>query len=182
LLAVQELARLNSLQAVYQPLADGGDVAAAKLLLEISDRRCRLCGLYPQDGQPVLNLNVNGNSAQQQGIQVSFIPSRFRNEEIPSGPDDYGKDLDITRLRLVGPGGGVSAASTGMDYDTGPEPSAPQPVHAEVIRDRSRVPPDPVGARTELWQNTSAGKAGMRTGALRSRSTGCADRRSSVAR
>jgi hypothetical protein len=78
-----EAARLDRLQAKYQPLAEDGSAAAAALVLKISERRSRLFGLDLADkqtaavtGNLILNVHemiVNKVEALPNGSGTSVI-------------------------------------------------------------------------------------------------------------
>lgn len=79
-----EMARLDTLFEEYNPRALKGDDAAAKIVLKIISERAKLCGLYPQSGQPNLNVNIGGEvDAREGGIQVRFVKGGW--EERPDG-------------------------------------------------------------------------------------------------
>jgi len=68
----------------FYPKALEGDEKAAELVLKISNQRAKLIGLYPQPGQPNLNVNIGGEvDAREGGIQVRFVKGGW--EERPDG-------------------------------------------------------------------------------------------------
>ena len=90
----------------FYPKALEGDEKAAELVLKISNQRAKLIGLYPQPGQPNLNVNIGGEvDAREGGIQVRFVKGGW--EERPDGslwqngkmvqPPDPPKQIEATK-------------------------------------------------------------------------------------
>jgi hypothetical protein len=71
-----ELARLDTLEAGLFSNAAEGDISAVDACLRIQNQRCRLMGLFPDQRNGGVHVNIGGpviESAEDSGIQIEFV-------------------------------------------------------------------------------------------------------------
>jgi hypothetical protein len=82
-----ELQRLDAMQSAVFADAANGDTAAIEITLRIMAHRDKLLGLTGEEkGGKGVHINIaEGPNAEDTGIQVTFVPSKWRAAEVADG-------------------------------------------------------------------------------------------------
>ena len=99
-----ELQRLDAYLAAYHAAAIEGDIPATEIALKISEKRCRLLGLFAKDGQQSGPVAVNIGGAEVPALQIEFVMPTVRDDD---PPDTLMPSRDVTprrRSSLTTPG------------------------------------------------------------------------------
>jgi hypothetical protein len=83
-----ELQRLDNLMSAHYAHAVNGDVSATEMCLRVIEKRARLCGLFPREGQVAQILVAAADRDVQPLVQVEFVvpTGKHEEEDAPASP------------------------------------------------------------------------------------------------